>query len=221
MAGKERVLQGKRFVKIEPYEQHAGEYDEWFSKNRFAYESELEAVRMLLPREGTGVEIGVGTGRFAGELGITLGVEPSLSMGNVARKRGIAVIRGIAEALPFRDARFDFALMVTVLCFFDDAGGALREAHRVIAPTGSLVLAFIDRDSPVGRMYEQRKGDSLFYRNATFYSAPEVATLLRNAGFRALAFRQTIFQEPGGMGRTDPVRGGHGDGCFVVVRGDK
>ena len=208
-------------MKIEPYEQNAGEYDDWFSRNRFAYESELEAVRTLLPRQGTGVEIGVGTGRFAGELGITLGVEPSRSMGNVARKRGIAVICGIAEALPFRDGRFDFALMVTVLCFFDDAEGALREAHRVLAPAGSLVLAFIDRNSPVGAMYEQRKGDSLFYRSATFYPALEVATLLRNAGFRTLAFRQTIFQAPGGMDRTDPVREGHGDGCFVVVRADK
>jgi SAM-dependent methyltransferase len=208
-------------VKIEPYEQHAAEYDDWFSRNRFAYESELEAVRMLLPREGRGVEIGVGTGRFAGALGITLGVEPSPSMGNIARKRGVSVICGIAEALPFGDGRFDFALMVTVLCFFDDAEGALREAHRVLVPTGSLVLAFIDRGSPVGRMYEQRKNESLFYRNATFYSAPEVATLLRKAGFGATAFHQTIFQAPGGMDAVDPVREGHGQGCFVVVRADK
>lgn len=208
-------------MKIEPYEQHVGEYDEWFSRNRFAYESELEAVQMQLPREGRGVEIGVGTGRFAGELGITLGVEPSPSMGNIARKRGVSVICGIAEALPFRDGRFDFVLMVTVLCFFDDAESALREARRVLAPTGSLVVAFINRGSPVGRTYELGKSDSLFYRNATFYSASEVATLLRNTGFGAPAFRQTIFQAPGRMEKTDPVREGHGEGCFVVVRAEK
>ncbi len=208
-------------MKVEPYEKHAGEYDDWFSRNRFAYESELEAVRMLLPRGGTGVEIGVGTGRFAGALGIPLGVEPSPSMRKIARERGIAVIGGIAEALPFRDGRFDFALIVTVLCFFDDAEVSLREVYRVLTPTGSLVLAFIDRDSPVGRTYEEGKGESLFYRDATFYTAAEVATLLRNAGFGDLAFHQTIFQAPGGMAKRDPVLEGHGDGCFVVVRADK
>ncbi len=208
-------------MKIVPYETHAGEYDDWFRDNRFAYESELEAVRELLPGAGTGVEIGVGTGRFAGALGIPFGVEPSRSMGRIARKRGIAVIGGIAEALPFREGRFDFALMVTVLCFLDDAEGSLREAHRVLAPAGSLVLAFIDRESPIGRIYEERKSESLFYRDATFYSAPEVETLLGKAGFRAIAFRQTIFQAPEGMVRRDPVREGHGYGCFVAVRADK
>jgi len=208
-------------VKIEPYEQHAGEYDDWFSRNRFAYESELQAVRMLLPKGGTGIEIGVGTGRFAGELGIPLGVEPSPSMRKIARERGITVIGGIAETLPLRDGRFDFALMVTVLCFFDDAEGALREACRILAPTGSLVLAFIDRDSPVGKTYEERKSENLFYRNATFYTAAEVATLLGNTGFRTLSFHQTIFHAPGGMSKVDPIRKGHGDGCFVVVRADK
>ena len=142
-------------------------------------------------------------------------------MRKIARERGIAVIGGIAEALPFRDGRFDFALIVTVLCFFDDAEVSLREVYRVLTPTGSLVLAFIDRDSPVGRTYEEGKGESLFYRDATFYTAAEVATLLRNAGFGDLAFHQTIFQAPGGMAKRDPVLEGHGDGCFVVVRADK
>lgn len=105
-------------MKISPFEEQAGEYDDWFSRNPFAYASELQAVRMQLPRRGTGVEIGVGTGRFAGELGIPLGVEPSKSMRKIARERGIAVIGAVAESLPFRDGRFDYVLMVTTLCFF-------------------------------------------------------------------------------------------------------
>ena len=39
-------------MKIGAYEQHAGEYDDWFSENRFACESELEVVRMLRRRPG-------------------------------------------------------------------------------------------------------------------------------------------------------------------------
>jgi len=67
------------------------------------YLSELEAVRSMLPVDGTGIEIGVGTGRFAAPLGIKLGLEPSKSMASLARQRGIEVVEGEAEALPFED----------------------------------------------------------------------------------------------------------------------
>jgi len=43
----------------------------------------------MLPEGGTGIEIGVGTGRFASQLGIKLGLEPSKSMASLARQRGM------------------------------------------------------------------------------------------------------------------------------------
>lgn len=208
-------------AKIEIYEKHADLYDGWFSRNRSAYESELRAVRRSLPRGGRGVEIGVGTGRFASAVGIPFGVEPSKSMRDIAAKRGISVVGGVAEALPFRDGRFDYALMVTALCFFDDVEESLKEAHRILAPSGILVIGFIDRDSPVGKLYEGKKHESLFYRNAAFRSAQEVGDLLKRAGFRTVAFLQTIFSDPGRMRKPDPVREGYGEGCFVVARARK
>lgn len=208
-------------MKTEPYDAHAADYDEWFVKNRFAYESELRAVKSLLPGGDAGVEIGVGTGRFASELGVPLGVEPSASMRRIARERGIDVICGKAEALPFRDGRFDYALMVTVICFFDDVRKAFREACRVLKPSGSLVVAFIDRESPLGRKYDDRKRETTYYANATFHSVAEVKGYLTEAGFGSFTICQTIFGKHGEMQGTDPVREGHGDGCFVVIRADK
>jgi len=208
-------------VQVGPYEKHAADYDEWFSKNRFAYESELRAVKRLLPGGDIGAEIGVGTGRFASELGVPLGVEPSGSMRRMARERGIEVICGRAEALPFRDGRLDYALMVTVICFFDDVRKAFREAHRVLKPSGSLVVAFIDRASPLGKMNDERKKETVYYADATFHSAAEVRGYLAEAGFRSFSVCQTIFGKAGEMQGPDPVRDGDGDGCFVVIRADK
>jgi hypothetical protein len=44
-------------AKTEPFEKHKVKYEECFDKNEFAYKSELQAVRYLLPKRGTGVEI--------------------------------------------------------------------------------------------------------------------------------------------------------------------
>jgi hypothetical protein len=54
--------------KTEPFVLYYRRYDDWFERHRAAYLSELLAIRALLPWEGRGLEIGVGTGRFAGPL---------------------------------------------------------------------------------------------------------------------------------------------------------
>jgi len=175
----------------------------------------------MLPKHGLGIEIGVGTGRFAAPLGITTGVEPSRAMGAIARERGIRVIQGVAESLPIADAAFDFALMVTTLCFLDDVEASFRQAHRVLKEKGALILGFVDRDSHLGRSYLRHKTDSLFYREARFYSVGEVTGLLETAGFTKFVCIQTIFEEPHRIQAPDPARLGHGEGLFVVLRGTK
>lgn len=206
--------------KAHAFERYVKRYERWFVRNRFAYESEVGTVRALLPA-GSGVEVGVGTGRFAAPLGLELGVEPSRAMGRVAVARGVQVVQGIAEALPFSEARFDFLLMVATICFLDDVEAVFREACRVLRPGGSILIGFIDRDSALGRAYEARKEEDVFYREATFYCASDVAALLRAAGFEGFAFRQTIFRDRAGMRHVEPAKEGHGEGSFVVVRGVK
>ena len=102
-------------MKTSPFNQFAVEYDRWFDTHKFAHQSEVEAVRRLIPRNGTGIEIGSGTGRFSIPFEINIGVEPSKDMAAIARSRGITIDNSKAESLPFPNEQFDFALLVTTL----------------------------------------------------------------------------------------------------------
>jgi ubiquinone/menaquinone biosynthesis C-methylase UbiE len=205
----------------EPFDTHSTEYEDWFEKHRFAYLSELEAVRTLLPKQGRGVEIGVGTGRFATPFGIDIGVEPSASMRRIAQQKGVQAVNGVAEKLPFAGAQFDYALMVTTICFVDDAKAALAEAYRILKNRGRFVVGIVDRRSPLGALYERTRSESAFYKVATFYSVEEVIALLCEAGFKNLHFAQTIFHMLSAIISVEPVKEGFGQGSFVVLGGEK
>ncbi len=204
-------------ARVEPFERHSDTYEAWFQRFPKVYESEVAAIRTALP-EGCGVEIGVGSGLFASLLGIAEGVEPSAAMAGLARERGIHVTRGVAEDLPYHDHHFDFALMVTTICFVDDPIRALAEISRVVKPGGAVILAFVDRESTLGVIYEEIKEENLFYRDATFYSVAEIEKYLSNSGFIVETITQTVFGDLRTIGEVQPARPGHGEGGFVVLR---
>jgi SAM-dependent methyltransferase len=208
-------------AKIDPFEKHPSEYEAWFEDNKFVYESELMAIKEQIPKKGEGMEVGVGSGRFAAPLGIRLGVDPSCKMRELARRRGVVAIDGVAEELPFDDCRFHFVLMVTTLCFLNDADAAFEQAFRVLKPGGHLILGFIDKESSVGMKYQQSKNESLFYKEATFYSVDEVISYLKRTGFTDMQVSQTIFRRLPEITGLEPGKKGYGEGSFVVVKASK
>ena len=119
-------------AKTDPFDTYADDYDRWFDEHALVYEAELKAVEALLPltREG-GLEVGVGSGKFASRLRVPVGVEPSRAMAERAAKLGIDVYPGVAEALSFPDESFRYVLMVVTICFVDDPLRAFQEAYRV------------------------------------------------------------------------------------------
>ena len=204
--------------KTAPYEAHHRRYDDWFIRHVAAYQSELLTVRALLPWGGLGLEIGVGTGRFAAPLGVRVGLDPAREVLDYASKRGILTVQGIAEVLPFSSSSFDYALCLTTICFVDDATAMLSEAYRILKPGGELVIGFIDRSSDLGQHYMAHQTENVFYRDAAFFSASKVEQVVLNAGFVTLAWVQTLSKPLQENDEIEAVRAGRSQGAFVVVK---
>ncbi len=200
-----------------PFDVHYRRYEAWFEKHQAAYVSELLALRPFVPWQGKGLEIGVGSGRFAGPLGVRVGIDPSPAMLVHAVERGIEVVQGVAELLPFANESFDYALVVTTICFVDSPSRMLSEARRVLKPGGRVVLGFIDKESRLGQRYMAHQKESVFYREATFYSADEVARFLTLAGFSIDGWGQTLVKLPLETCDIEAMRAGKGQGAFVVA----
>jgi SAM-dependent methyltransferase len=203
--------------RVAPFEAHHQRYEAWFEKHEAAYISELLALRPFVPWKGRGIEIGVGSGRFAAPLGVQVGVDPSGAMLAHAAARGIEVVEGAAETLPFGAGSFDHALVVTTICFVDSPARMLAEARRVLKPGGRLVIGFIDRESALGQHYLAQQAENVFYREATFYSAREVEGLLLETGFSISAWGQTLARSLSETREIEPLRAGRGQCGFVVV----
>jgi ubiquinone/menaquinone biosynthesis C-methylase UbiE len=204
-------------ARIKAFESFTTRYEAWFEKHHAAYISELLALRAHVPLIGKGLEVGIGTGRFAVPLGIAIGVDPCREMIRVAKERGIDAIQGIAEELPFCDNSFDYILVVTTICFVDSLQKMLSEALRVLRPEGKLIIGFIDRDSAMGQLYEAHKAENVFYRDATFYSAEEVSAILSAMNFHITDWTQTLSHSLQETRDIEPAESGKGDYAFVVV----
>ncbi|MCF7970761.1 MAG: class I SAM-dependent methyltransferase [Methylococcaceae bacterium] len=204
-------------AKIAPFEGFGEQYDDWFVRNKDKYAAELRALRCFIPADGDGLEVGVGSGKFASPLGIKTGVEPSPKMADKARKLGIHVLPGVAEYLPVPTGTFDFVLMVTTICFVDDLKKSFQEAFRVLKKDGFIVIGFIDKDSELGKVYEANKDKSHFYNIAEFFSTQEVLACLKESGFGDFETKQSIFPE----NDTQYIEDGFGTGSFVVIKGLK
>ncbi len=207
--------------KIKAFQKYTKQYDSWFDENSYVYKSEVLAIMELLNPNKNGVEIGVGSGRFAFPLGIKHGIDPSNKMRKLAVKRGIKVIKGAAENLPYNDKSFDLALMVTTICFLDNVKKAFDEVNRILNIDGYFIIGFIDKESPIGKIYIENKANNPFYKTAAFYSVNEVLHHLTNSGFKDFSFRQTIFKPLEEIKKNEPVEKGYGKGSFIVIKANK
>jgi len=199
------------------FDQNTEEYDLWYEKHYKTYISEIQAIKQAIPVEKKGLEIGVGTGRFSTPFHITVGIEPSANMARLAQERGITVIKGVAEHLPFHDESFDFVLFVTTICFLSDIPKAFSDANRILKKGGYIIIGLIDKDSELGKKYDSMKATAKFYKDAHFHTTTEVTDLLKRSGFHSFLYWQTVSQ----LETEEQPIPGFGKGSFVVIKGMK
>lgn len=124
--------------------------------------------KSLLARvQGRVLEIGGGTGANlpyygsgVSELVLTEPEEPMAKRleGKLSQHSLPArVVRAPAEALPFEDGSFDYAISTLVLCTVEDPARALAEIRRVLKPGGQLVfLEHVRSDDPKLAKWQDR-----------------------------------------------------------------
>jgi len=173
------------------FDLYAEKYDRWYEDHRLLYLSELEVVRYLGCRDG--LEIGVGSGRFASEIGLRAGIDPSYKMLRYV-KGDIDLVLGVGEALPFRSRSYPCSLIVVTLCFAENPLELLREAARV---SSRVVVCIVPKNSPWGKTYiELGRRGHIFYSHARFYTVKEVVEMIEAVGLKLTNIVATLSRGP-------------------------
>jgi len=140
--------------RVVDYDRIADRYDRRYEL--YAYGGVLETLQnFLTPRVAVAAEVGCGTGHWLraleGHASRIMGLEPSAGMLQRARANalGAHLVRGRAEALPWRDASIDRIFCVNALHHFSDRHVFFAEARRVLTPGGALLS--IGKDPHAGR----------------------------------------------------------------------
>ncbi|MFC7185672.1 class I SAM-dependent methyltransferase [Halorubrum yunnanense] len=100
------------------------------------------------------LDVGGGSGRAAAALTGPERTVVDVSLGMLGRardERGLSGVAGDAGRLPFRDVSVDAITVVDAFHHLPDQEAAIREAGRVLAPGGALVVREFDPAHPLGR----------------------------------------------------------------------
>ncbi len=112
----------------------------------------LDPVMTALCAVGVGqtvLDLGCGEGRFARHLSAqgahVVGLDPTEGLlQEAARQSGPAYVRGVGEALPFRDGTFDWVVSYLSLCDIPDYRASISDIVRVMKPGGQFVACNVN-----------------------------------------------------------------------------
>lgn len=190
-------------------------YERWRSSRLGSVTESLEQrciLDFIAPFEGRRIlDLGCGDGLLTSTLAErgawTVGIDADRAMLEAASARSVRnqrqrprFVKGRIEQLPFPDASFDVVVMVTVLCLVADRAGAVREAARVLAPGGQLVIGDLGRWSAwAARRRAKAWLGSKLWQSAHFATARGLSRLVKRAGLTVEAMRGSVYYPPIGV----------------------
>lgn len=206
------------------FQERAAEYDNWY-EDSLLFETELAALQQITsPLPGPKLEIGAGPGRFAEQLGITVGIDPAPAALHRGLKRGIIGVAAIGEQLPLRSETAGTLFLLFTLCFLGDPGRVLDECWRVLKSDGRLVIGQVPSQSYLGQQLEnKRKKGNPYYKHARFYTIKDTLTMLKQRDFSLLESHSTLMEPPGSAERLEVAQQGINEqaGFCILVAGKK
>lgn len=165
-------------------------------------------LRLIGPVAGLRIlDAGCGDGLLALELArrgaSVTGIDASEQMIRAAHRRAqhsqevVSFGTAAVEELPFAAGSFDVVLAVTVLCFVEDAVGAVRELARVLDPGGRLIVGELGRWSGWAAI-RRIKGwaGSEIWRQARFRSPKDLRRLAAQAVLMNSSITGAVFYPP-------------------------
>ncbi|HEV7670171.1 MAG TPA: class I SAM-dependent methyltransferase [Thermoanaerobaculia bacterium] len=179
-----------------------------------SYPQLLARVRGLTPR-GRWLDVGCSFGwllervESSGYRGF--GLDPSLGAVAEARAAGLRVCAGIFPEALSREARFEVVSLMDVLEHLADPVAAIRNAARLIAADGVLVVQVPDRDCllygcavALARLAGQNLGFALRrlwlsgfdFPHLWYFTAPSLSSLLELGGMEVLDLRRIPIGSP-------------------------
>ena len=227
---------------IKGFDEYAREYDAWFLENQNVLESEVRLVASTLRNAGNILSVGCGSGLFEkimrDRFGIVIadGVEPSVSMAAIARKRGLNVVEATAEEFDYPAGKYDTVLFNGCPSYITDLAAVVRKVYAALSPGGRIILVDVPKESTYGLMYNLAKALGTWdhpllsgtyppnpypiglVKVANWRTTAEKIHLLTEAGFRNLEYAQTLTAHPlySDLKTEDPASG-YDKGDYVAI----
>lgn len=227
------------------FDGYADKYDEWFIKNENLFTSELRLFKKVLGDISgkTLLSVGCGSGLFESyiENSNIEGIEPSADMAEIARKRGINVIKiGLIEDVELTDDKYDIIYFNGSSSYMEELSPVYGKCLKALKENGKLILLDVPKESAFGFMYLLGKSlntyDHEFLEGAmpelpyplalaasgVWHTTEEKINVLKNLGINKFSYYQTLIKNPLYTNEeAEEVLEGYKSGGYVAIIAEK
>jgi len=227
------------------FDGYADKYDEWFMKNENLFTSELRLFKKVLGDISgkTLLSVGCGSGLFESYIDSSNieGIEPSEDMAEIAKKRGINVIKtGLIEDVDLPDDKYDIIYFNGSSSYMEDLSPVYGKCLKALKENGKLILLDVPKESAFGFMYLLGKSLNTYEHeflegampdlpyplalasSGVWHTTEEKINVLKNLGINKFSYYQTLIKNPLYTNEeAEEVQEGYKCGGYVAITAEK